>query len=197
MNKHIGVVLAAVIVGGSILGAAYGLLAGAPRATAPPAYAVFAEHSPVSKRMQPGMNTRVFNKVEVNVGDAIRLDERTGVITLAPGTYHITGFSATVYYTGKEPPEMISTRDPANGGYCRLWDRKETDLRNNGRAIVVGSASTANAVPSLVEAYFTTAEPAEIIMEHQSGSSVKDVYLQVHTMNSPWHVFARICIRRL
>src|SRR4051812_34050737 len=108
------------------------------------AYAVFAEHSPTSKPMQPGMNTRVFNRTEVTVGDAIRLDENTGVITLAPGTSHITGFSATVYYTGTEPPEMISNRDPSNGGYCRIWNRKETDVRNNARALVGGSASTAN-----------------------------------------------------
>jgi hypothetical protein len=161
-------------------------------------YAVFSEHSPENKPMQAGMNTRVFTNIDAIEGDAIRLDPRTGVITLVPGTYHISGFSSTVYYAETDPPEMISTRDPANGGYCRVWNMKETtDLRDNAKAIVVGSASTANAVPSLFETYFTTDEKAEIILEHQSGSNVADVYLRVFTMDSPWHVFARIAIRRL
>src|SRR5215213_898143 len=157
-----------------------------------PCYAVFAEYSPVIKPMQPGMNARVFNRIEARSRDgAIQLDEKTGVVTLPPGTYHITGFSTTVYYTGDEPPEMVEPRSPANGGYCRL--RREEELpedRNAGFAF--GSICTANAIPSLVETYFTTPDEARIVMEHQSGNDPKDVYLQVYSGGSSMHVFARL-----
>jgi len=162
-----------------------------------PCYAVFAEYSPTIKPAQPGMNTRVFNRIEARSNDAaIQLDEKTGVIRLPPGTYHITGFSTTVYYTGKEAPEMVEPRSPANGGYCRL--RLEDELpEDHDAGFVIGSICTANAIPSLVETYFTTAAGVGIVMEHQSGSDPKDVYLQVYSNKSSAHVFARISIRRL
>jgi hypothetical protein len=161
----------------------------------PHSYAVFAEHSPTTKLMQPGMNTRVFNVVEAHAGRGIALDLETGEITLAPGTYHITGFSSTAYAT-QEPPEMIATRAPANGGYCRL--RLASDLAEDRDAgIVFGGVSTANVVPSLIETYFTADEVTRIVMEHQCGSNVQDVCLQSDSGGSTKHVFARICIRRL
>ncbi len=162
-----------------------------------PCYAVFSEYSPTLKPMQPGMNTRVFNHVDARSPEgAIQLDESTGVITLPPGTYHITGFSTTVYYTGEEPPEMVEPRSPANGGYCRLR-RAEEDPEDRNAGFALGGISTANAIPSLVETYFTTDEEAHIVLEHQSGSNVKDVYLQVYSGGSSDHVFARLSIRRL
>jgi hypothetical protein len=158
-------------------------------------YAVFAEHSPTTKLMKPGMNTRVFNVVEAHSGKDIRLEMGTGVITLAPGTYHITGFSTTAYAT-QEPPEMVATRAPANGGYCRL--RLVSDSAEDRDAgIVFGGISTANVVPSLIETYFTTDVETQIVMEHQCGSSVQDVCLQSDAGGSTKHVFARICIRRV
>src|SRR5689334_11184615 len=162
-----------------------------------PCYAVFSEYSPTLKPMQPGMNTRVFNHVDARSPEgSIQLDESTGVITLPPGTYHITGFSTTVYYTGEEPPEMIEPRSPANGGYCRLR-RAEEDPEDRNAGFALGGISTANAIPSLIETYFTTHEEAHIVLEHQSGSNVKDVYLQVYSGGSSDHVFARLSIRRL
>ena len=161
----------------------------------PHSYAVFAEHSPTTKLMKPGMNARVFNVVEAQAGEGIGLDLETGVITLAPGTYHITGFSTTAYAT-PEPPEMVATRAPANGGYCRLrLDSDSAEDRDAG--IVFGGISTANVVPSLIETYFTAESESRIVMEHQCGSNVQDVCLQSDAGGSNKHVFARICIRRL
>lgn len=158
-------------------------------------YAVFAEFSPTTKLMKPGMNTRVFNTVEARHGDDIRLEMGTGVITLAPGTYHITGFSATAYAT-VEPPETVATRAPVAAGYCRL--RKATDSAEDRNAgIVWGSISTANVVPSLIETYFTTEQEVKILLEHQNGQNVSDICLQSDAGGSAKHVFARICIRRL
>lgn len=161
----------------------------------PHTFAVFAEHSPTTKLMKPGMNTRVFNKIEAQAGSGINLDMETGVITFAPGTYHITGFSTTAYAT-QEPPEMVATRAPANGGYCRL--RLASDSAEDRDAgIVFGGISTANVVPSLIETYFTAEAETQIVMEHQCGSNVQDICLQSDAGGSTKHVFARICIRRL
>jgi hypothetical protein len=162
-----------------------------------PCYAVFSEYSPILKPMQPGMNTRVFNRVDARSAEgAIQLDESTGVITLPPGTYHITGFSTTVYFTGNEPPEMVEPRSLAAGGYCRLR-RAEEAAEDREAGFLMGSICTANAIPSLVDTYFTTAEEAHIVMEHQCGANVQDIYLQVYSGGSSAHVFARLSIRRL
>lgn len=158
-------------------------------------YAVFSEHSPTTKMMKPGMNTRVFNVVEAHSGSDIRLDLETGVITLSPGTYHLTGFSTTAYAT-KEPPEMVTTRAPANGGYCRLRHAADP-AEDRDVGIIFGGISTANAVPSLIETYFTTDVEAQIVLEHQCGSAVDDVCLQSDAGGSTKHVFARLCIRLL
>ena len=158
-------------------------------------YAIFSEFSPTTKMMKPGMNTRVFNVVEAHSGRDIGLEMGTGVITLAPGTYHITGFS-TVAYANDEGPEMVAIRSPANGGYCRL--RKTSDSAEDPDAgIVFGSISNANVVPSIIEAYFTTVVEAKIWMEHQCGHDVSLVCLESNAGGSAKHVFARICIRRL
>ena len=63
--------------------------------------------------------------------------------------------------------------------------------------ICVGSPSTANLVPSLFEAFYETDKPAQLMLEHQSGSNPQQIYLRVFVENSKWHAFARISIRRL
>jgi hypothetical protein len=163
-------------------------------------YAIFSELSLTSKPMQPGMNARVFNTTEATFGDGIQLDLQTGIITLEPGTYHITGFSAAVYFTGDEPAEMMWTKSPAAAGYCRLRDADKQmpdSADSNKESIVVGNACAANAVPSLIETFFHVEKRTRIVLEHQCGHDPKGVYLQVYAQNSPWHVFARICIRSI
>ncbi|WP_164002363.1 hypothetical protein [Pyxidicoccus caerfyrddinensis] len=165
-------------------------------------FAVFSEDSPETKKMEVGgMHTRVFTRVEARSPDnAIQLDLATGIITLPPGTYHITGFSMTAFLTGEEPSGMMATKKFANGGYCRLRHAGGVaeDIPNED-AIVVGSISTPNAIPSLIETYFTTNVDARILMEHQSGNTdqVADVVLRANPNESPWHIFARICISRV
>src|SRR5262245_599770 len=103
-----------------------------------PEYAVFTELSPDTKAMSPGFNSRVFTDVDSRRGDSIRCDFKTGAITLAPGSYHITGFSMATYNSGGEPPEMTTVRSPAAAGYCRLrtYDPKATvDPSNRWRTI--------------------------------------------------------------
>lgn len=169
-------------------------------------YAIYAEYSPDSKKVKEGWNRRVFTHIEVQSGDRIGLHKVTGVITLAPGTHHMTGFPAVTYATFAEPPQMITTRCPAAGGYCRLRHLDpEIDVSGNGSpsdvanedAVVIGSGATANVIPSLFEAYLTTEEEARLLLEHQSGKDPEQVYLRQYSEDSIWHVFARISIRCL
>jgi hypothetical protein len=169
----------------------------------PTEIAVYAEHSDTTKEMvmypKPAgpWNTRVFNRIEAQVGQSIGLDESTGIVTLAPGFYHITACSIVTYAEPEAEDQTtvpISTRP--NGGYCRLRHLADIGCPNE-RAIAVGTISNANMVPSTIDAYVNVEDGARIILEHQVGDAVGGIYLQVGAGGSSWHVFARIAIRRM
>jgi hypothetical protein len=193
----------------SLLGGAT-LLAGTAGANGQPApdYAVFTEFSPDTKPMKPGWNRRVFTNTDVRKGSSIQCDFATGIVTLAPGTYHLAGMSIVTYHTGTEPPETTTIKAPAaSAGYCRLRTVEPGDqaqvmsLRGidngNRRVICVGSTSTANMVPSVFDTLFETAATAQLVLEHQSGDKPDEVYLRVFTEHSKWHALARLSVRRL
>ncbi len=193
---------AAALVGALALNEAAAQTAPAPG----PDYAIFTEFSPDTKPMRPGWNTRVFTDTDARRGGSIACDFTTGVITLAPGIYHINGMSIATYFSDQEPPEMSTVRAPASAGYCRLrtYDPKvgmPADLRqiaNDGPGIIcIGSTATANLTPSLFEAFYEAERPTQIILEHQSGSKPERIYLRVFVENSKWHALARISIRRI
>ena len=130
----------------------------------------------------------------------------TGIITLAPGSYHFTGVSVVAYMSGGEPAEMTTVRAPASAGYCRLRTVGPSRVLNPGMrdvdnadpsVICIGSPSTANLTASLFQAYMETDKTVEIVLEHQSGSNPEQIYLRVFTQNSPWHAMARISIRNV
>ena len=84
-------------------------------------YAIYAEYSLDDKPMQPGANTRIFNKQEVRVGDSIGADLKTGIITLKRGLYHITAFGTVSYADlSKDTDGKVSTRLRPNGSYCLI-----------------------------------------------------------------------------
>ena len=112
-----------VLVGGAALfaGTVAFQKAGAQSATARgPEHAIFTEFSPESKLLKAGWNTRVFTHTDARRGNGIQCDFVTGIITLAPGSYHFTGVSVVAYMSGGEPAEMTTVRAPASAGYCRL-----------------------------------------------------------------------------
>ena len=169
-------------------------------------YAVFTELSPESKLLKGGWNTRVFTNTDARKGNAIQCDFATGIVTVAPGVYHISGMSIVAYNSGGEPPEMTTIRSPASAGYCRLRrlgsslivDPGMRDVGNDDPSVLcVGSPGTANLTPSLFEAYFETDTPARMILEHQAGSNPEQIYLRVFIQNSKWHAVARIGIRKI
>src|SRR3982750_4636746 len=71
-------------------------------------YAVFTELSPETKKLKGGWNRRVFTNTDVRKGNAIQCDMATGIVTLAPGAYHLSGYSIAAYYVGNEPPETTT-----------------------------------------------------------------------------------------
>jgi hypothetical protein len=170
-------------------------------------YAVFTELSPNTKLMKPGWNRRIFTDTDSRKGNGIQCDFTTGVLTLAPGAYHFSGMSMVTYHADSEPPETTTIKAPASAGYCRLRHFEPTvredsnDLRaidNSDRSVIcVGSVSSANLVPSLFEGFLETGRPAQIVLEHQSGSNPQQIYLRVFVENSKWHAMARIAVRSL
>ncbi len=170
-------------------------------------FAVFVEYSPQNKKMLPGWNRRVFTDTDARKGDSIRCDAATGVVTLAPGFYHLSGLSMVGYDSSKEPPEMTATRSPAAAGYCRLRrvigepGPEQLDLRAIDNAdpsvVCIGSMSSANLVPSLFETFLEASQATRIILEHQTGSNPQDILLRVFVGNSRWHAFARLAVRKL
>ena len=169
-------------------------------------YAVYAEYSLSNKPMVAGWNARVFNKKEVQEGENISLDERTGVVTLKAGLYHITAMSLINYYDVANPT-VIPTSVTPPAGYARLRyleDALSPDVvptidvinASNAKALSVGTGSDANALPSFMDTFVRVKDKANLVVEHQVGNEVKGLYLQVNANGSVWHVNARITIQR-
>jgi hypothetical protein len=183
------------------------LLAGAADAEAASDYAVFTELSPESKLMQPGWNRRIFTNTDSRKGDAVQCDFATGVLTLTPGSYQLSGMSMVLYGAAGDPPETTTIRSPAAAGYCRLRtfdpssrvDTSSLRALDNGdpSVICIGSPASANMVPSVFDAFLEAGKPTQLVLEHQSGDKPDQIYLRVYTEKSKWHALARISIRRL
>ena len=163
--------------------------------------ATYAEHSLTQKKMAPGMNNRSFNTTEVQQGTRIALDPNLETIILRPGFYSLGGFSAVSYYDPKALDQsQIPTSCRPYGGYCRLIREADQKSRDNRLALVVGSGSDANLIPSTVSIFFNvtaSAKEERLVMQHQIGENVEGVYLQVSSPDSTWRIFARLTIVRL
>jgi hypothetical protein len=170
-------------------------------------YAVYAEYSLSNKPMVAGWNARVFNKKEVQEGGDISLDERTGVVTLRAGLYHVTAMSLVNYYDVANPT-IIPTSVTPPAGYARLRyleDALSPDVvptidvinASNAKALSVGTGSDANALPSFMDTFVRVKDKANLVVEHQVGNEVKGLYLQVNANGSVWHINARISIQRI
>lgn len=196
-------VVAVLVLAGSAALVACGRDEGTPTAE----FAIYAEHSLSNKPMVRGWNTRVFNKREVQEGQSISLDDQTGVVTLKAGRYHITAMSLVNYYDPANPTVIPNSSTPA-AGYARLrylQDALPPDTvptvdvidASNAKALSVGTGSDANALPSFMETFVEVDDQAQLVVEHQIGDDVKDVFLQVNSNGSSWHINARISIRRI
>jgi hypothetical protein len=181
-----------------------GFTAATKAASAQPEIAVYAEHSDSKKPMtidpslpeqQSGWNIRVFNRTEVRRATSIHLEHDTGIVTLGPGLYHITGMSAVTYDDLASPGKVTTDCEPF-AGYCRLRYADKPACTNE-EAIAIGTMSTANMLPSTFETWLEVKDHARIVLEHQVGANVEHIYLQGIWANSSWHVFARIAIQKI
>ncbi|HEX4497426.1 MAG TPA: hypothetical protein VIE43_17265 [Thermoanaerobaculia bacterium] len=159
-------------------------------------FAVYSEYSDSDKPMQAGANTRVFNRVEVESGHSISLDKTTGVVTLKPGTYHITASSIVTFFDpATDTDGKVTNQARSWGGYCRL--RYKDKPAREDPPIQFGTVNSANMLPSLIDTYLKVDKTAEIMLDHQAGEKVEGLYLQVTVGGSAAHIFARISIERL
>src|SRR5580765_6807433 len=108
--------------------------------SAPPlSCAVYAEYArDVNKLMKNGLNRRVFNKIESQSGADILLHP-DGAITLAPGTYRITGVSTVTMQTGYGPP--VPQHDNTYPGYSMVYpvSAEHAGFDTVKQAIVIGT----------------------------------------------------------
>jgi len=162
-------------------------------------FAVYCEKSPQSKEMVSGGNPRVFNHVDAQRGNSISLDPITGAVTLQPGCYHISACSIVTSFTEQDIDGRVTTVPRPNGSYAML--RYWTDTTGRTDSICLGTVSTANMDPSLIETYLEVKDaPVAIQVVHQAGDLSETwprLFLQVYVDDSADHVFARISIRKL
>lgn len=165
----------------------------------PADFAVYAEHSDKLVKVESGWNPRNFNRTEVEEGSSIRFDAKAGILRLGPGVYHITGSSQVTYNDLDPHPSAPGwpTEVRPNGGYSRLRYAADAGCPNE-QAIVVGTISNANMLPSLIDTYLDVPENVELVYEHQVGfGTIEGIYLEDNATGSTWHVFARIAIRKV
>ena len=142
-------------------------------------YAVYAEYSLSNKPMVAGWKTRVFNKKEVQEGGEDQPRRLIIPTSLTPPA----GYARLRYLEDALAPDVVPTVDVINA--------------SNAKVLSVGTGSDANALPSFMETFLTVKDKANLVVEHQVGAEVKDLYLQVNANGSVWHVNARISIQRL
>ena len=171
-------------------------------------YAVFTEFSPDTKPAMPGWNRRVFTDTDVRKGTAIQCDFKTGIVTLAPGAYHISGLSMVAYFTKDDPSGDDRRALACVGGILPaavLRSRPPPSIRQIfagcPTAIPASSASAARARPTSCPACSRpSTKPTgrrRSCWSINRDQSPSQIYLRVFVENSKWHAFARISIRGL
>ncbi|SHL68364.1 hypothetical protein SAMN05444272_1210 [Roseibium suaedae] len=159
-------------------------------------YAVYEEHSPETKPMQPGGNLRTLNRVITQTGDAIHLDTETGIVSLKAGTYRISGVSVVTYFDAKADTDgRVSAAARPNASYAMLLHPGKAS--RDVEPLALGTVATANMVPSLVDTLLTFDQDTQIVLMHQAGRDVEGIYLEVYVDNSDKHVMARLVIQKL
>lgn len=168
-----------------------------------PSYAIYAEFArDPNKLMKNGLNRRVFNVTEAQAGADIAL-AADGAITLQPGTYRITGFSAVTMQTTFAPPTMKNNHNYP--GYAMVYPTAAEAAKGMEvlkQVIAIGSPQTAmDMAPSLFAAVYRVTTKTDIAVGHQSGEDLHDeVYVSVYDVQGAkrdYHVFARIAITKL
>jgi hypothetical protein len=162
-------------------------------------YAIFADFAKANVLMKNGLNRRLFNTTEALHGANITLNP-DGSVTLQPGTYRLSGFSAVTMAVTFAPP--VPKNNDNYPGYCLLYPKEFESTDTLKHVVCIGSPATAlDFGPSLFDCVFTCQAPATLCLGHQSGENLHDeVYLDVYEVAgipSPFHLFARLAVFQL
>jgi hypothetical protein len=157
------------------------------------AYVVYTELGKSQVAMKPGSNVRVFNSVHGDGGTFIVYDPATGILTLAPGTYRINGYSIKTfgYLLTKEQQSAVRSVP----GYAYLWS-----VDDNSVAVLGSMQDAMFSQASHVNDIVTVSKPTSFYLGHQNGVNVAGVLLQAYdaaVTTSTDHVFARLVVERL
>ena len=184
--------------GGAALLTSLGALRHASAETAKavgPDYAVFSEMSPEFKLMKAGWNARVFTVHRCRNGNTIRCDFATGIVTVAPGTYHISGFfdrhlqhRRRASRNGDGALPLIRRLLPVAAGGREARGTPKNIKNEHPSVKCIGSGATANMGLSLFETYLMATAGNENDFGASSGRQSPQIYLRVYTQNSKWHV---------
>jgi hypothetical protein len=168
-----------------------------------PDQAIFAEYASESnKKMETGLNRRVFNRIEVADRRRNILLAADGSVVVKPGTYRITGFSSVTMQDELWPPPLRhATTYP---GYCLVYKKDDEDKRQPEilpLALGVGSpTAAAYFAPSMFDLVAVFDEKTEICVGHQVGNTNGEVYLSIYEIDgtkSDYHAVARMAITKL
>jgi len=168
----------------------------------PPSAAIYAEYArDANKPMKSGLNRRVFNQREAQIGHDITL-KSDGCFTLLPGTYRLTGYSAVTMQTTMAPPKY--PHDINYPGYCMVYPESMESAPQDDilkAAIAIGSGATSGEIyPSLFDAIHHFPSKTDVCVGHQSGKLEDPLYLSIYDVGgvpSDYHVMARVSITKL
>jgi hypothetical protein len=165
--------------------------------------AIFAEYASESnKKMEAGLNRRVFNRIEVADSRHNVLLAADGSVVFNPGTYRITGFSNVTMQDELWPaPLKHATTYP---GYCLVY-KKDDEHKSQAEilplALGIGSpTAAAYFAPSTFDLVAIFDERTAICVGHQVGNTNGEVYLSIYEIDgtkSDYHAVARVAITKL
>ena len=143
------------------------------------------------------LNLRVVEGLLPDRTVLVELDVETALSRVGDKRDRIERAGAAFWPVVAEAYRELAARFPER--YVVVDGRLAVDVINasNAKALSVGTGSDANALPSFMETFLKVEDQAKLVVEHQVGDQVKDLFLQVNSNGSIWHINARIAIRRL
>lgn len=152
-------------------------------------FAVYSEYSSHTTSISPGANVRVFNHIDNEQGDSIKLSQDTGVINLKKGLYHITASATSCFEQVNATPFVKDN----NEAHCQL---SYAAGEQGKEPICVGNLVAADMTPSLIDTYLKVEDSASIVLEYKNGTQEAEV-VSTNDNASGLRIFSRISILKM
>ncbi|CAM4086674.1 hypothetical protein MB901379_03083 [Mycobacterium basiliense] len=134
--------------------------------TSPPRlWGAFTERGLSNVAMQPGINVRVFNDVNLDAHGYIKYDKSTGYLTLQPGSYRIDGWSLTTFGLKLTTQQQMATYSAP--GYAFFWNVDEKKME-----ILASLQDPFYAQHSIIDGVLTVPKTTNYFFGHQNGDKV-------------------------